>query len=84
MYKKERVSTGRILLMRPQCQGAKALSPMRLHAPWPVEEIRNKCPQKREKAMPPWLNGDSEGATARCVSGTVPYYAVGTMVWAWK
>ena len=27
------------------------------------------------------IRGDSEGATARCVSGAVPYYAGGTMVW---
>ena len=38
MMMEERVSTRRILLM---CAGAKALSPMRLHAWIPVEEVRN-------------------------------------------
>ena len=39
MYVEERVST-----WNPpyEARNAKALSPMRLMAPWPVEEIRNK------------------------------------------
>ena len=72
MYVEERVSTRRILLIRP-CS-AKALSPMRLHGLLWRKSVTS-ARKKEKKAMPPWLLTTARVRQRGVRSGAVPYYA---------
>ena len=62
MYVEERVYTveARKVRAMPRRQGAK---PYEAHSLW--RKSVTSARKKEKKAMPPWPNGDSEGATAR-------------------